>query len=144
LQLPDMDLEGMPYDSLTADFQLDKGILKSDDLTIRSEAMNQAYSGQVDLVNKEIDMEMAIHPLGTVDKIISRVPVAGWLLTGEDKALLTAHFSVSGKIGDVSVMFMPLDTLTEPTIGLLKRTLGLPFKLMEDPQILWGGEPDQE
>lgn len=144
LQLPDMDLEGMPFESLTANFQLDKGILKSEDLTILSEAMNQSYTGQVDLVSKQIDMAMAIHPLGTVDKIVSKVPVIGWLLTGEDKALLTAHFSVSGKIGDVSVMIMPLDTLTEPTIGLLRRTLGLPFKLIEDPQILWGGDSDKE
>jgi len=144
LQLPDMDLEGMPYKNLTANFQLDKGILKSEDLTIQSEAMNQSYTGQVDLVSKEIDMAMAIHPLGTVDKIVSKVPVAGWLLTGEDKALLTAHFRVSGKIGDVSVMIMPLDTISEPTIGLLRRTLGLPFKLIEDPQILWGGDSDEE
>ena len=144
LQLPDMDLEGMPYESLTANFQLDNGILKSEDLTIRSEAMNQSYTGQVDLVSKEIDMAMAIHPLGTVDKIVSKVPVAGWLLTGEDKALLTAHFRISGKVGDVSVMIMPLDTLTEPTIGLLRRALGLPFKLIEDPQILWGGDSDKE
>ena len=144
LQLPDMDLEGMPYESLTANFQLDKGILKSEDLTIQSEAMNQSYTGQVDLVSKQIDMAMAIHPLGTVDKIISRIPVAGWLLTGEDKALLTAHFNVSGEIGDVSVRIMPLDTLTEPTIGLLRRTLSLPFKLIEDPQILWGGESDEK
>ena len=139
-----MDVEGMPFNTLSANFQLDNGILKSDDLTIRSEAMNQSYTGQVDLVSKEVDLSMAIHPLGTVDKIVSRVPVAGWLLTGEDKALLTAHFSVSGKLGDVSVMIMPLDTLSEPTIGLLRRTLGLPFKLFEDPQILWGGDPDED
>lgn len=144
LQLPDMDLEGMPYEILTANFQLDKGILRSEDLTIRSEAMNQSYTGQLDLVSKEVDLAMAIHPLGTVDKIITRIPVAGWLLTGKDKALLTAHFSVSGPVDDVSVMIMPLDTLSEPTIGLLRRTLGLPFKLLEDPQILWGGDPDEE
>jgi len=143
-QLPDMDLEGMPYEILTANFQLDKGILRSEDLTIRSEAMNQSYTGQIDLVSKEVDLAMAIHPLGTVDKIITRIPVAGWLLTGKDKALLTAHFSVSGPVDDVSVMIMPLDTLSEPTIGLLRRTLGLPFKLLEDPQILWGGDPDDE
>jgi hypothetical protein len=87
---------------------------------------------------------MAIHPLGTVDKIVSHIPVAGWLLTGEDRALLTAHFSIKGKTDDVSVTAMPLDTLSEPTLGLLKRTLGLPFKLFKDPQILWGGESDTQ
>jgi hypothetical protein len=140
LQLPDMDQEGMPFDSLSANMQLDNGILRSKDLSIRSEAMNQSYVGELNLVNKEIDLEMAIHPLGTVDKVVSHIPIAGWLLTGEDRALLTAHFSIKGKADDVSVTAMPLDTLSEPTIGLLKRTLGLPFKLFKDPQILWGGE----
>lgn len=140
LQLPDMDLEGMPFNKLTAHFKLDKGILATDDLKIESEAMNQSYQGELNLVDKTADYSVAIHPLGTVDKIVSRVPIAGWLLTGEDRALLTAHFSVKGKFGDHSVSAMPLDTLTEPTIGLLRRALGLPFKLLEDPQILWGGD----
>jgi len=120
LQLPDMDADGMPFDLLSANFQLDKGILKSEDLTIQSEAMNQAYKGQYNLIDKEVDLALEIHPLGTVDKLVSRIPVAGWLLTGENKALLSAHFSVKGKAGDASVEAMPLDTLAGPTIGLLK------------------------
>ena len=140
LQLPDMDREGMPFDTLSANLQLDKGVLRSEDLKIHSEAMNQAYTGQLNLVNKQLGLNLAIHPLGTVDKIVSHIPVAGWLLTGDDRALLTAHFSIKGTTDDVSVEAMPLDTLTEPTIGLLKRSLQLPFKLFEDPQILWGGE----
>lgn len=144
LQLPDMDREGMPFKTLKANFLLEEGVLKTEDLTIQSEAMNQAYAGQQDLISREIDLALAVHPLGTVDKIISRIPVAGWLLTGENRALLSAHFRIAGKTPDVSVQLMPLDTLSEPTIGLLRRTLGLPFKLLEDPQILWGGETDQE
>ncbi|MDT8443197.1 MAG: AsmA-like C-terminal domain-containing protein [Desulfuromonadales bacterium] len=144
LQLPDMDAEGMPFDVLSANFQLEDGILRTEDLKIQSKAMNQSYVGQLNLIEKELDLAVAVQPLGTVDKIVSRIPVAGWLLTGEDKALLTAHFSVTGKPGDVSVAAMPLDTLTEPTIGLLRRTLGLPFKLAEDPQILWGGKGGKE
>ena len=109
LKLPDKDLEGMPFDVLTGNFQLDGGILKSDDLKIESEAMNQSYSGQLDLISKESDFSVEIHPLGTVDKIISRIPVAGWLLTGEDRALLTAHFAVKGKTDQISIEAMPLD-----------------------------------
>ena len=140
LELPDMDTQGMPFDLLSANFLLEEGLLKSEDLKIQSKAMNQSYIGELNLIEKEVDFSVAIHPLGTVDKIISHIPVAGWLLMGEDKALLTAHFDVKGKMGDVSVDVMPLDTLTEPTIGLLRRTLGLPFKLIDDPQILWGGD----
>jgi len=148
LQLPDMDREGMPFDVMTADFHLDRGILSTDNLAIKSRAMNQSYQGQMNLDTREIDLAIAMHPLGTLDKVISRIPVAGWLLTGKDKALLTAHFSATGSADDVTVNLMPLDTLTEPTIGLLRRTLGLPFKLLESPEILWGGQeeepPDKE
>jgi hypothetical protein len=140
LKLPDMDREGMPFNKLTAHFNLDKGVLGTEDLKVESDAMNQSYLGELDLVNKSGDFSVAIHPLGTVDKIVSSVPIAGWLLTGEDKALLTAHFSVKGKFGAYSVNAMPLDTLAEPTIGLLRRAIGLPFKLIKDPQILWGGD----
>ena len=144
LQLPDMDDEGMPFDILSANLQVDQGVLKSENLKIQSEAMNQSYTGQLNLIDKEIDLDVEIQPLGTVDKIVSHIPIAGWLLTGEDKALLTAHFSVKGNISDVSVTPMPLDTFTDPTIGLLRRTLELPFKLFKDPQILWGGESNEE
>ena len=144
LQLPDMDLEGMPFGTLAANFQLDKGVIRSEDLKIQSEAMNQVYIGELNLIDKELDLKVTIHPLGTVDKVVSHIPVAGWLLTGEDKALLTARFAIEGQVGDASVTLMPLDTLTKPTIGLLRRTLELPFKLFKDPQILWGGDASDE
>lgn len=139
-QVPDMDREGMPFDTLSANMQLQNGVLSSEDLKIQSRAMNQSYAGQLDLVSKEINLSLAIQPLGTVDKVVSRIPVAGWLLTGDNKSLLTAYLSVTGEVGNTSVQTMPLDTLSEPTMGLLRRTLGLPFKLVEDPQILWGGD----
>lgn len=144
LELPDMDKEGMPFSKLTGNLRLDKGVLSSDDLVIRSEAMNLAYRGTLNLVNREIDLAIAIHPLGTVDKIVSRIPVAGWLLTGEDEAVLSAHFTATGNASDADIMVQPLDTLSETTLGLLRRTLGLPFKLLDDPQILWGGSGKKE
>ena len=106
--------------------------------------MNQTHKGQLNLIDNEVDFTVTIHPLGTVDKIISHIPVAGWLLTGEDRALLTAHFAVSGQTGDVLVLPLPLSTITKPTFGLLRRTLELPFKLFKDPQILWGGDASDE
>ncbi len=144
LQLPDMDANGMPFDLLTANFHLDKGLLKSEDLKIQSDAMNQSYTGQFNLLDRELDLTLVIHPLGTVDKVVSRIPVAGWLLTGEDRALLTAHFAVQGKADDPFVTPLPLGTLTGPAFGFLRRVLKLPVKLIEDPQILWGGEGTKE
>lgn len=141
-QLPDMDREGMPFNQLSAHFTLRQGVLGSEDLTIYSNAMNQSYQGTFDLIGRQIDMVMAVQPLGTVDKIVARLPVAGWLLTGEDKALLTAHFEIKGPIDEIRVTPVPITSLSEKTVGLIRRTLGLPFKLIKDPKILWGGESE--
>ena len=97
-----------------------------------------------ELASKKLDLEMAVNPLGTVDKVVSRLPVAGWLLTGEDQALLTAHFTIKGPVDNVRVMPVPITTLSDKTIGLLRRTFSLPFKLIEDPKILWGGQDNSE
>ena len=144
-ELPDMDREGMPFEKLKGHFTLTQGVLKSDDLAIRSNAMNQSYQGRINLINREVDMLMAIQPLGTVDKVVSQLPVAGWLLTGEKRALLTTHFSISGPLeGDVQVLPVPVTSLSETTLGLIQRTLNLPLKLITDPQIIWGSRKKEE
>ena len=134
----------MPFNTLTANFSLDQGILGSEDLKVASDAMNMAVVGESNLITKDINLTIQVHPLGTVDNVVSKIPIAGWLLTGENKALLTAYFSVTGKTDDFSVNSMPLNTISDQTFGLLKRTLGLPFKLLEDPQILWGGDASED
>lgn len=143
-QLPDMDSQGMPFTRLSGHFSLTAGVLASEDLTIRSNAMNQSLQGSFNLIGHELDLIMAVQPLGTVDKIVSRLPVAGWLLTGEDKALLTAHFKIDGPVEDVHVTPVPVTSLSEKTVGLIRRTLGLPLKLIDDPEILWGGDDDRK
>ncbi|MDT8441896.1 MAG: AsmA-like C-terminal domain-containing protein [Desulfuromonadales bacterium] len=137
-QLPDMDREGMPFSRITGHFTLSAGLLASDDLTIHSNAMNQSFQGSFHLIDHELDLIMAVQPLGTVDKIVSRLPVAGWLLTGEEKALLTTHFTIKGPVEDVRVTPVPVTSLSGKAVGLIRRTLGLPLKLIDDPAILWG------
>jgi hypothetical protein len=144
LQLPDMDLEGMPFNEINGSLIIDRGILSSEKLLVKSAAMNQSYVGQIDLVEKQVDFTLAIQPLGTVDKILSRIPVAGWLLTGKEKALITTHFAVKGSLGKPAIEALPATSISEKTLGLIRRTLGLPVKLVTDPSILWGGSSEEE
>ncbi len=144
LKLPDMDLEGMPFDTITGSLVMKNGVLSSEKLLVKSEAMNQSYIGQFDLVNKQVDFTLAIQPLRTVDKILSKIPIAGWLLTGEEKALITTHFSVKGPFDKPEISAQPVTSLSEKTLGLIRRTLGLPVKLVTDPSILWGSGSEKK
>lgn len=137
LNLPDMDEEGMPFTRLTTSTKLDGGILSTDNLHIESHAMNMSLIGSRDLLGETINATVGVKPLRTVDKIITAIPVAGWLLAGEEKALITAHFKIKGPANDPEVTAIPASSLSKTVLGLLKRTLGLPGTLITDPEKLF-------
>jgi hypothetical protein len=138
-KLPDVSREGVTFTLLTAQMTLDKGVLHSDDLVMRSNALDMSYLGQYNLIDDQLDLLVVVKPLATVDKVVSHLPVAGWLLTGEERTLLTAQFKVTGAGADPQVEAIPISTLSKGVLGIIQRTLSLPYKLVTDPAILWGG-----
>jgi len=138
--LPDMAHEGMPFKRLKGNFSLSKGILSTDDLFVDSNAMNLSLVGHSDLATRELDLILGVKPLRTVDKIVTQIPIAGWLLTGEEKALITAHFEIKGKSDDPEVTPIPITSVSETVLGIFKRVLGLPGKVVTDMGELLQGE----
>ncbi len=131
-QLPDMAREGMPFDLLAGNFILRAGVLSTEDLFIDSRAMNLSLIGNMNLIEEELDLYMGIKPLGTVDRIVTNIPVAGWLLTGEEKALITAQFHVHGHPDRAEVQPVPINMVSEKVFGIFRRVLNLPGRLIED------------
>ena len=139
LQLPDMSLEGMPFNRLEGSFSLNKGELASQDLFIESNAMNLSLVGKMNLKTDQVDSILGVKPLRTVDKIVTNIPIAGWLLTGKEKALITAHFKISGDVRNPEVSAIPVSSISGQVLGIFKRVLGLPGKVITDPGGLIGG-----
>lgn len=139
LQLPDVSMEGVPFTKLTAEVQIDKGVLSSEDVVIDSNAMRMSYVGKYDMVRDDLDLLVVVKPLGTVDKVVTNLPIAGWILGGEERALITAQFQVTGPGANPKVKAIPISAVSKGILGIIQRTLGLPLKLIEDPAILWGG-----
>ena len=50
-----------------------------------------------------LDILVGVRPLQTVDKILSNVPVAGWLLAGKDRSILTFPYRVRGPFNALTV-----------------------------------------
>lgn len=143
LQLPDMVEEGMPFKSLDGGFVLRDGVLTTEDLLITSNAMNLSLVGDINLVNKELDLILGVKPFGTVDKLITHIPIAGWLLTGEEKALITAHFEITGPSKSPRVLPVPVTSVSNKVLGIFRRVLGLPGKLITDPGEVITGQPGE-
>ncbi len=132
LQLPDMVSGGMPYSEINASFAIRDGVVATNDLFIDSDAMNISLIGNINLARDDIDMRIGVKPLQTVDKVVSHLPVVGWILTGRDKALVTAYFEAKGKLSDPTVNAVPVKSLTKGVFDIFKRVFQLPVKLMTD------------
>lgn len=131
-RLPDMTSGGMPYSSIKGSISVRDGILATQDLFISSNAINVSIVGSADIVKEELDLTLGAQPLQTVDKIVNRIPIVGWLLTGKEKDLLTAYFEAKGKWSDPQVSAIPVKSMSKGILNIFIRAFELPVKLFTD------------
>ena len=131
-KLPNMTADGMPYNSITATLLLTNGIMTSKDFYIDSEAINILAMGSMDIIKEKIDLKVGLQPLQTLDKIVSRIPVVGWILTDEDRRFITVYFEVKGPVEDPEVKAIPVRELSAEGLDMIKRVFKLPQKLITD------------
>jgi hypothetical protein len=106
--------------------------MATQDLFITSNAINISIVGSADIVREELNLTLGAQPLQTVDKIINRIPIVGWLLTGKDKDLLTAYFEAKGKWASPQVSAIPVKSLGRGILHIFVRAFQLPVKLFTD------------
>ncbi|MEA3363036.1 MAG: AsmA-like C-terminal domain-containing protein [Thermodesulfobacteriota bacterium] len=143
-KLPDMDKDGMPFTLMEGSFQVAGGKIKTEDLKITSEAMNLSVVGTQGIVDDALDFDLGVMPLRTVDKIITSIPIAGWVLAGKDKALITAQFKITGTSEEPQVSAVPIGSVSKTVFGIFKRTLGLPGKLVKDIGSIFKPNPEKK
>lgn len=131
-QLPDMVSGGMPYDEIKGSIAIKDGIASSQDLFISSDAINMSIIGKTDIVKEELDLTIGVQPLQTVDKIVNRIPVVGWLLSGKDKSVLIAYFEAKGKWSDPKVSAIPVKSMAKGALNIFRRVFELPVRLFTD------------
>ena len=131
-QLPDMISGGMPYNVITATMSVKDGIISSQDFYIASNAINISVVGKADLVNNELDATIGVQPLQTVDKVVNRIPVVGWILSGGKNTFLTTYFEAKGPLGDPVVKAIPVKSMAKGVLNIFKRVFELPAKLFTD------------
>ncbi|HPX61943.1 MAG TPA: AsmA-like C-terminal region-containing protein, partial [Deltaproteobacteria bacterium] len=131
-QLPDMVTGGMPFDEITGTIAVRDGKGSSSDLFISSDAINISIIGTTDIVKEELDLTIGVQPLQTVDKIVNRIPVFGWLLTGKGDDFLTAYFEAKGAWADPQVKAVPVKSLAGGVLNVFRRAFELPVRLFTD------------
>ncbi len=127
-RLPDLKTKGLPYQRISAIFQVKDGVASTENFLVDSDAMRITAIGKVDLARNLIDAKVGIHPLGTVDTLLSNIPIAGYILTGKDKAFLSYVYEVKGDLDDPKIEAIPFKAVGEGLVGIFKRLLETPLR----------------
>jgi hypothetical protein len=128
LKLPRLDTQGIPFDSITGDFAMQDGVLKTENLYFDSRTMKMSAVGTYDMVDDKLNTVMGFQLLQTIDLIVNKIPVVGYILTGDDGNLFTTYFRASGSLGNPTVEAMTLQGLGEGTINIFTRIFRFPLK----------------
>ncbi|MDA8431028.1 MAG: AsmA-like C-terminal domain-containing protein [Geobacteraceae bacterium] len=131
-QLPDMVADGMPYKEIKGSFAISDGGIVTNDLFIASDAINISLIGKADIVKEDLNFTVGVQPLQTVDKIVNRIPVVGWLLTGKGKDFVTVFFEAKGKWSDPQVVAIPAKSMAKGALNIFRRIFELPVRLFTD------------
>jgi len=131
-RLPDLTAEGMPFLRITGSLSVRDGLLSTKNGLLKSGMLNMVIVGNVNLRQETMAASIGIQPFQTVDTVVSRIPVLGWILTDTDKRLITVYLEAKGPWKDPVVRAVPFRELAKEVLGIFRRLLGLPVKLVTD------------
>ena len=129
---PDISKEGLYFESLGGHGKIEQGVLRTENMQMKSPVLNAVGAGKVDLPQGLVDFDLGVQPLGTIDTVVSNIPILGYILTGDNQSLITYYFEVKGPIFNPQVQHVPLKNLGDGVTGVLKRLFLSPVKLFED------------
>ena len=127
-KLPDLASEGFAYNSITGEGNLKDGKVNLAKVLVDGSTMNLAGHGDIDLLENKLNLKVFAAPFKTVDRIIRILPIIGYVLN--DK-LISIAMKVTGKLQDPKVEYLPVDEIGSGLLGIMKRTLEVPVKVIE-------------
>jgi hypothetical protein len=124
--------DGLYFSHIAGHLDIDKGVAKADNLTMESPVFNAVAEGQANLRTGVIDAEVGVHPLTTADLLVSKIPILGYLLSGDDNTIVAEYFKVDGKISNPTVQYMTFKSMSNGAYSFFKRLFLSPQRLFQN------------
>ena len=117
----DVATGGLVYRQIEGDMHIADGIAATEGVVLDSAPLRLTADGRLDLGRRRYDLVVRVQPLQTVDRIVSAVPILGYLLAGDAKTVMALDYRVSGPWADPEVA--PLSEAEEenPVETLIRR-----------------------
>jgi hypothetical protein len=139
-EIPDLTGEGFAYHGISVIAKLQGGKIIMEECSIDGTSMGIACEGDIDLVEKKMNLLILVAPFKTVDRIVEILPLVGKVLGGK---LISIPFRAKGDLDDPSVIALPPTAVGSGILGILERTLKLPISIIQPfLSSVKGGKPN--
>jgi len=123
--------KGFPFSQMDIDTHIHANNLVIDRAIIHGEGLNLFARGEIHLDDYDADLTLLIAPFKTFDTMVSKVPIIGHPVTGEDGSMISIPVAVKGPIADPSITPLHPEALGDAVFNLLKGTFMLPYNILK-------------
>lgn len=106
------DKKGILFDEVSAPFILIDNELIFKEVTMKGPSIGLNFRGKFNYVHNTMDVKGRLIPVAGLNKVVGKIPLVGTILTGSQKGLIVADFSVKGQSKDPKVFVNPLSVVT--------------------------------
>ena len=124
-KLPDYKTQGFPYNSIQAHGILLEGGVESEEFVIDGTTVDVYAVGEVDMVERTMNVRVLVSSLQTVEFIVSKIPLVSYLLGG--RGVTAVPMRVYGPLDQLRTVPVSPAALGEDLLGIMGRTLRLPY-----------------
>ncbi len=136
-EAPDLQEDGLGYNSIDIEGEIKGQVLHLNEAIVDGKSIKLAATGDINFASQRLNLIVLVSPLKTVDRIVSWIPIVNYIM---DNTLVTIPFQVFGKMKDPTVVPMSPQAVGSEVFGIMKRTLSLPFKVLQP----FGADSDNE
>lgn len=127
-KVPDLNAEGFNYNSIIIKGDLRNEIFVLQEAIIDGKTMQLVGQGEIDISNNKINLTVLVAPFKTVDYLVSKIPLVGYILKG---TLISIPLRITGKLDDPNIIILSPTAIGKGMLGIMSRTLLLPVKIIE-------------
>jgi hypothetical protein len=138
LSLPQLiaGTDSVLFDKASIPLRLDHDFVYLDNVTMEGPSMSLRLNGSYNRVTKTLDIDGNLAPAIPFNRLVSKIPLLGTILTGSQDGVVVADFSLKGSSDAPDISVHPLSVLTP---GLLKDVFnGMGGKPQPRPQVIDG------
>ena len=92
--------------------------------------MRISGEGNINLVKESTDMVFGVKLFQIVDDVLNKIPIVGYIVTGEKENLFAFYVRLKRGKGGLKVTAVPYELLGDVTVRLFQRLLKLPLRMM--------------